>query len=80
MTMTPQEQFEHKLAWSCVAAHASIHSDLRTEYTAWLKQECAPHEYAVQKYTNSYEDTVLFEHSAQRDRFVSEFNQWINPR
>lgn len=70
--MLPLEIFEHKRRWM-PGFVVDIHSDFRSQATAWCKANVPKQSWNVVEYTEVYGDTWFFEHLEDSDKFIKEF-------
>ena len=79
MGMTPIEIFEYKLRWQRNGGYrVRLHSDLRTQGRDWCKVQLNAPQWDFNKYTDSYEDTFLFEHRQDACAFKNKFKKYAD--
>ena len=67
--MLPLEQLDYKNGWLPQAHRCTIHSDLCTSATRWLRRNLKPHQWHILHWTSIYEHQVLFELSEHLEVF-----------
>ena len=72
--MTPIEIFEYKQRWKPGDVD-KLHSDLRSEAKNYCKIQMFKHQWDVSEYTNSYEDTWVFENRLDAASFVAQWDE-----
>ena len=72
--MTPIEIFEYKQKWK-PGYVVRLHSDLRSNAKDYCKVQMLKHQWDVNEYTNSYEDTWLFENRLDAASFTTQWNE-----
>lgn len=69
--MTPQEIVDYKRRWMGTARHETkIHSDYHRATRSWLKDHVPKQQWHIQKWTNVYESTVIFEDKNHQESYL----------
>ena len=72
--MTPIEIFEYKQKWK-PGYVVRPHSDPRSKAKDYCKIQMFKHQWDVNEYTNSYEDTWMFENKLDATSFTAQWDE-----